>query len=197
MYYKGSTTPKSDLWPRPVWTMLSCSRGPATRQDHEQVRFSASFCPSKDREGAAGVERNVSSEKSWNGHVSRCKIKIRMEVSPPPASCIVLDRFKSYLPNRDCSNHQDLIFWETVLSPPFTDLQTMNCFTVYLKTCTHLQTSTCPAFLCSNNFLLQVLVPACRIECWTIVCLTLYLVCIIAFYFLKEKGYIYSIVIIK
>lgn len=120
---------------------------------------------------------------SWNGHVPRCKIKIRVEVSLPPASCIVLDRSKSYLPNRDCNNHQDLIFWETVLSLPLLILQTMSCFTVYLKTCTPLQTSTCPAFLCINNFPLQVLVPACRIEYWIIVCLTL--ICITAFYFWK------------
>lgn len=170
--------------------------GPATRQDHKQVLISANFCPSKDGEGAAGEERNVSSKKpSWNGHVPRCKIKIRVEVSPPPASRIVLDRSKSYLPNRDCNNHQDLIFWETVLSLPLLILQTMSCFTVYLKTCTHLQTSTCPAFLCINNFPLEVLVPACRIEYWIIVCLTL--TCITAFYFLKEKGYIYSTVIVK
>lgn len=44
-------------------------QGPATRQDPKQVLISATFCPSKDEEGAAGMKRNISSKRilKWTG----------------------------------------------------------------------------------------------------------------------------------
>lgn len=158
--YATEKTP--DPWPVPLQTMLSCKGSSATRQDHKQVHFFQILlfweC------GCRWGKKCNKWKTSWNGHIPRHRSKSERR-SPSFASRIALDRYKSYLPRNDCRTTRIRYSERQFFPLPLLILQTISCFTAYLKTYTHLQISTCPAFLHIHNFPLQFLPWACNQPC--------------------------------